>query len=851
MVVRGRTCCLPGCSLPVFVEGDRTHDFCGRTHAVEASVLIARRSAAIGPLLTPCLLSRYADVRAPSSGTCRLPGCVRPVFVEGDRVHNFCGRTHAHAASSLALIAKGETPSALPFAPEVGSSTSWRDAAISPAVRTGVPAPDPAAVPEVDSLSGWLARSTLSAKTSEPVAKPEKPPTPANGSALASAPPLALGKASTISAGRQKIAPSRVPDGQGSKQLIRSSGVNCLGCKQPLKAGSYGEVYAESFIHADSPVCKRLALTFGKAGVFAPAGPSGAQGSAIINDRQKQTRLRERFQEDRLHMVRDCIDGQCPVKVREALCTEGCAHEPVLLCRGSRAQGACGRTLHAGCCARISRADAVTGRFTCHHCRLLDMGAEGDPQDAVLDAVTKTLLLELTSGRAKTAEGHERFARLSDLYVSAQVAAGLTRMLPPQDSLESMKGFLSWMVLEESRALEFDTVIRQASGYLAATDRAPLLSNPAVKAMIKELTDIHGVSKQPMTIGTERMLTLAFHEVIPRLWSKTPLTAIRDRINLINEAFGALRVGESCNGGAEGHGLDANNTFIVTDLVSGEVTVEAYLNDSKTKLPRWVDMADVSRGSKIPIADTYRQLWATYGLTICPPRVEGGFSVEQPDSWTVKLSLLKVPDDFELRLGAILTLAAKHHPLQRYDKQKATLLKYARERHTSRKRKEEHCYVLLTEGQHSAGLHLWMMTALEEAGLGKVNAGIHLVPAPLLRSTCQAGHFLTPMPFLADSTYANLKRTFEESFKLANRPGDPDPELDIQGHAEPRFGQHSWRRHADKVARDHKDFHRHSSKEIDLYCGWNLKAYDKDMQTHYAGQQRSHRVKRRTLTIMG
>ena len=36
------------------------------------------------------------------------------------------------------------------------------------------------------------------------------------------------------------------------------------------------------------------------------------------------------------------------------------------------------------------------------------------------------------------------------------------------------------------------------------------------------------------------------------------------------------------------------------------------------------------------------------------------------------------------------------------------------------------------------------------------------------------------MPFLADSTYANLKRTFEESFRLANKPGDPDPELDVQ-----------------------------------------------------------------------
>lgn len=36
--------------------------------------------------------------------------------------------------------------------------------------------------------------------------------------------------------------------------------------------------------------------------------------------------------------------------------------------------------------------------------------------------------------------------------------------------------------------------------------------------------------------------------------------------------------------------------------------------------------------------------------------------------------------------------------------------------------------------------------------------------------------------------------------------------------------------------------------EVDLYCGWDQYEHSKDMQIHYAGQQRSHRVKRRMIT---
>ena len=40
----------------------------------------------------------------PSAGprTCRLPGCNKPCFVEGTRVHDYCGRSHAQQANAVA-----------------------------------------------------------------------------------------------------------------------------------------------------------------------------------------------------------------------------------------------------------------------------------------------------------------------------------------------------------------------------------------------------------------------------------------------------------------------------------------------------------------------------------------------------------------------------------------------------------------------------------------------------------------------------------------------------------------------------------------------------------------------------
>ena len=65
-----------------------------------------------------------------------------------------------------------------------------------------------------------------------------------------------------------------------------------------------------------------------------------------------------------------------------------------------------------------------------------------------------------------------------------------------------------------------------------------------------------------------------------------------------------------------------------------------------------------------------------------------------------------------------------------------------------------------------------------------------------------------------------------------------DPEFDLQGQAEPTWGNHSLRRHADGVAQQAKregKLPEISKQLIDYFFGWLLKEMARDMQIHYAG----------------
>ena len=208
-----------------------------------------------------------------------------------------------------------------------------------------------------------------------------------------------------------------------------------------------------------------------------------------------------------------------------------------------------------------------------------------------------------------------------------------------------------------------------------------------------------------------------------------------------------------------------------------------------------------------------------------------------------------MPDDYLSRLArALVEYSAWDKGMKpRLER----LVKYARDAKEAKTGGAAHKYVLLNEGPRDWAGHAALMACLAKEGLGVINQDINLVPAPLLRATHRAGALLMPMPLTYDAAHASAKTIFEAAFDAANPPGDRDPEFDLQGHASPRWGQHSWRRFGDKTARDDKE--RLSSLkidkiDIDLYCGWDQHELSKDMQLHYAGQQRSYRVRRRAIT---
>ena len=88
-------CNLRGCQLPVAFDAStgRVHDFCTKDHAERA---IQRgewqRPASRQPI--------PATKRLPPNEQCQLAGCCRPRFRDGAILHDYCGRSHAIEAKN-------------------------------------------------------------------------------------------------------------------------------------------------------------------------------------------------------------------------------------------------------------------------------------------------------------------------------------------------------------------------------------------------------------------------------------------------------------------------------------------------------------------------------------------------------------------------------------------------------------------------------------------------------------------------------------------------------------------------------------------------------------------------------
>jgi hypothetical protein len=267
---------------------------------------------------------------------------------------------------------------------------------------------------------------------------------------------------------------------------------------------------------------------------------------------------------------------------------------------------------------------------------------------------------------------------------------------------------------------------------------------------------------------------------------------------------------------------------ILTNLTTGAESVEGLLEHSKTKHKRWVNAVSVSEGAtQVHLGDALRAYWAECGFTIST-RLEGGYRVEGPDYFVLRVSLIGLTGTegqqrFAL-LGRLLTRSADPE-VRRW----ASFSQLRGEQRRSATGSMDKRYINVTGGARGCRSISTASLELERAGFGEFCS---ITPGPLMRAThgrLGASH----MPLSTQSTYDSLNLMMAEAFIRASPAGDPDPELDLQGLEQPLWGHHSFRRMADTIARQTRDVTGASEQDIDLLFGWMEAFYSSKMQMHY------------------
>jgi hypothetical protein len=173
---------------------------------------------------------------------------------------------------------------------------------------------------------------------------------------------------------------------------------------------------------------------------------------------------------------------------------------------------------------------------------------------------------------------------------------------------------------------------------------------------------------------------------------------------------------------------------------------------------------------------------------------------------------------------------------------KATLT-YARQRRKGKSLGDEARYVNVTGGERE-GAEIAEATAwLRMKGFGKF---MDVIPGPLIRAT--SGHRLTHMPYSPNSTHIHLTPAMMMAFTEVQSSGRVDPEYEPIEGQDPKFANHSNRRHADRVAMRNAKTTGISESDINFFFGWELKKMAETMRLHYAGQDRVLRLGLRWVT---
>ena len=497
---------------------------------------------------------------------------------------------------------------------------------------------------------------------------------------------------------------------------------------------------------------------------------------------------------ERLVNARRCLEGKCCESTEaKVLCLKGC-----------------GRGVHLVACLNTSAHYAAAGRLICLACRLGEIMIEGELSKApasLVQRVTLAMVAELTTGAVSTAAGRDQFASLERRWVSEMMADGadgtpLVKL--PRHNIESFLAFMWWLVTDADRARSFATVLRAAGAVMSMLQLTDWTKLARVKAQMKDIEKRCGVESDPCTQTTRRIIRIMDLSTIKDVCFKgrnermNKILDARTRALLVLELLAGLRVGEATSSG-DLHGLEANNLCFLRPVSAnfddglGE-TIEVKILDSKTGPGRHSAFVAKTVGpSQIAGGDMMRHWLNQSGIKL-GLKIEGGFEVEHPNYWVVRVNLASFSTFRMTRFLAEVeaTLCDVLIP------QVAAIRKYTRERFEAKNLDAELKYVNVMGGSKLApGVFensiAFTVKWLEEKGYGRC---VHIVPGPLIRATL--GTVLTHMPLTTKSIYTHLIGAIKGAYEISKEMEEPDEELDLQGLPEPKFGNHSLRRHSDK-----------------------------------------------------
>jgi hypothetical protein len=551
-------------------------------------------------------------------------------------------------------------------------------------------------------------------------------------------------------------------------------------------------------------------------------GEGGVAGSNTA-----RTHLAERLAPKRLEAIEKCISGKCGKEHGLGLSTA---------CRRG-----CGRWLHVESCAELGTGYAALGNFTCQFCRLGEMLTPGaTATDAAQALALRTCVIELSQGRETTAASYAGYVNLEERYVTglgSVLGAGLRL---PRHNAESFKNFVSWLALDADRARSIESVVRSAGAFMTKLELTDVTKDRGVKAHVKTMIEICGTLHEPSTAATPRMLQkiLEGGGIIDQRFGFLTFVGAREKVQFVFEGVGGCRIGEVVGAG-DSHGLLANETAILTDIETGAVVVEAKLEHSKTGFSRYLDIAGQTTGSQIACASHLRVYWQMAGFELVTT-TQAGVTVERPDFWTVRISLLAVDDQEFAKLCTLLRAwRAPASPAN----MNPTLTKANQRRKANGVGSQAKKYVNVGMGRRDNADLRGLLEQVKALGFEA-----RIVPGPLLLATAGGtSGAITCLPLSISSTFAPTKELLERACTQVNHHA-ADPDLDV-GHGQRMlWTTHSLRRLADTIARRDREAMAVSEAEIDLFLGWHESILLKEMQRHYEAMSIRSRMKGARIT---